>query len=85
MRALTLSPSLRELVVELLGLHRADGRVERRHDADDRRLAFEVGERDRLHAAFEVVDLEIGGGLPGFYFVAGERERSAFERDGSGA
>ena len=48
-----------------------------------RRLALEVGELDFLEAAFEVVQLEIGGGLADLHFVAGERERIAFERNSS--
>ena len=83
--ALILSPRPAEFFVELLGLNLADRRVERRDDADDRRLPFEVGRGHFLQAPFVVGELEIGGGLADLHGLAGQRERIAFERNGGGA
>ena len=81
MIALIRSPYDAKLLVELLGLRLADGRIERRHDADDRRLALQVGRLDRLQPAFEVVQREIGGRLADLHRLAGQGQRVAFERD----
>src|SRR5262249_22088127 len=70
---------------ELLSLRLANGRVERRHHTDKRRLSLEIGQLDRLQAALEVVNREIGGLLAHFHCLAGERERSSLECDSTGA
>jgi len=67
--------------VECLGLHLADGRVERRDDADQRWLAAQVGLADLLHAAGAVAgEREFRSRRTDLELVPDERERIALER-----
>ena len=72
----------RESLVEGLRLHLADGRVERRYDADDRRLAGDVGIGDVLHpVGAEGGQVERRRSGADLDLLAGEGERVALERD----
>ena len=75
-----------ELIVKLLGLRLAIRRVKRGYNALNRRLAFQIGRRDRLHSAgFVGVQLEIRSLLPDFHGFADKGQRIAFKRNGSAA
>ncbi len=75
-----------ELFVELLGLHLADRRVERRHDADDRRLALQIGRLDRLQApVLEGSQCKVRSRLAGRDGIARQSHGIAFEADSAGS